>query len=180
MTAAWGGKQSVPPPSVPTLSQPRLDAIERDVSREFLIELVALFVSDVAGRLEKLSDAVKLRETAKAAAFAHALQGAAASLGVLRLRAVAQRLEQVVEEDDWGASERALARLMSEFAHVRSVLAGFGVTNPLGVRATEAGPMNATPGSADATLDTAALPHADGTPDAAASPQASATERSDS
>src|SRR5689334_23646537 len=120
MTAKWGGKSV--PPGVPTLSRIRLDDIERDVSREFLIELVALFVSDVALRLERLSDAVKLRETAKAAAFAHALQGAAASLGVLRLRAVAQRLEEAVESDDWGASDATLARLVSEFAHVRTVL----------------------------------------------------------
>jgi HPt (histidine-containing phosphotransfer) domain-containing protein len=124
MSANWGGKSY--PPGVPTLNQHRLDDIERDVSREFLIELVALFVSDVALRLERLSDAVKLRETAKAAAFAHALQGAAASLGVLRLRAVAQRLEELVENDDWGASDATLARLMSEFAQVRSVLSQIG------------------------------------------------------
>lgn len=128
MSASWGGKSF--PPGVPTLNQHRLDTIERDVSREFLIELVALFVSDVALRLERLSDAVKLRETAKAAAFAHALQGAAASLGVLRLRAVAQRLEELVEQDDWGASETTLARLMSEFVLVRSVLQTFGETPP--------------------------------------------------
>lgn len=114
------------PPGVPTLNQHRLDTIERDVSREFLIELVALFVSDVALRLERLSDAVKLRETAKAVAFAHALQGAAASLGVLRLRAVAQRLEELVEKDDWGASDATLARLMSEFTHVCAVLRTVG------------------------------------------------------
>lgn len=128
MSASWGGKSY--PPGVPMLNQHRLDAIERDVSREFLIELVALFVSDVALRLERLSDAVKLRETAKAAAFAHALQGAAASLGVLRLRAVAQRLEELVEKDDWGASDATLARLVSEFGNVRSVLSQIGETPP--------------------------------------------------
>ena len=124
MSARWGGNSY--PPDVPTLNKNRLEAIERDVSREFLVELVALFVSDVALRLERLSDAVKLRETAKAAAFAHALQGAAASLGVLRLRAVAQRLEELVETDDWGASDATLARLMCEFAHVRAVLSEIG------------------------------------------------------
>jgi len=128
MSANWGGKSY--PPGVPTLNQHRLDTIERDVSREFLIELVGLFVSDVALRLERLSDAVKLRETAKAAAFAHALQGAAASLGVLRLRAVAQRLEELVEQDDWGASDATLARLVCEFAQVRSALSQIGEQPP--------------------------------------------------
>jgi len=151
MSAGWGGQSF--PPGVPSLNQHRLDAIERDVSREFLIELVALFVSDVALRLERLSDAVKLRETAKVAAFAHALQGAAASLGVLRLRAVAQRLEEVVEQDDWGASDATLARLLSEFAHVRSVLSTVGEQPlvskvPAGANGSDASSEGAAPSAA--------------------------------
>lgn len=147
MSASWGGQSF--PPGVPTLNQHRLDAIERDVSREFLIELVALFVSDVALRLERLSDAVKLRETAKAAAFAHALQGAAASLGVLRLRAVAQRLEELVEKDDWGASDATLARLLSEFAHVRTVLSAVGEQPPKAKAELPAGSTDGDAPSAD-------------------------------
>jgi len=128
VSSAWAGASF--PPGVPTLSQGRLDDIERDVSREFLLELVGLFVSDVAQRLERLSDAVKARQTAKVAHFAHALQGSAASLGVLRLRAVAQRLEEFVEKDDWGASDATMARLISEFQHVREVLAALGEEPP--------------------------------------------------
>lgn len=128
MSAGWGGASL--PPGVPTLSRVRLDDIERDVSREFLLELVGLFISDVAQRLERLSVAVKARETQKVAHFAHALQGSAASLGVLRLRAVAQRLEELVEQDDWGASDATMARLISEFQHVREVLAAFGEEPP--------------------------------------------------
>ena len=124
MSSAGGGQTC--PPSVPTLSRVRLDDIERDVSREFLLELVGLFVSDVAQRLERLSDAVKARQTAKVTHFAHALQGSAASLGVLRLRAVAQRLEELVGQEDWGGSDATMARLVSEFQHVREVLAALG------------------------------------------------------
>jgi HPt (histidine-containing phosphotransfer) domain-containing protein len=125
--SAGGGAQSLPP-SVPTLSQGRLDDIERDVSREFLLELVGLFVTDVTLRLERLSDAVKARQTEQVTRFAHALQGSAASLGVLRLRAVAQRLEELVEQDDWGASDATMAKLISEFQHVREVLAALEPT----------------------------------------------------
>jgi HPt (histidine-containing phosphotransfer) domain-containing protein len=118
------------PPSVPTLNRGRLDAIERDVSREFLIELVDLFVTDVAVRLERLSDAVKARETKRASSLAHALQGSAASLGVLKLRSVAQRLEELTETDDWGASDATLARLIHEFQHVCQVLKAIGSEPP--------------------------------------------------
>jgi HPt (histidine-containing phosphotransfer) domain-containing protein len=112
--------QSIPPPD--TLSPKRLESIERDVSREFLLELVDLFVGDVQTRLQSLADAVNGRETVKAADVAHALQGAAASLGVLRMRHVAARLEDHVKQSDWRASDATLARLISEFAHVRGVL----------------------------------------------------------
>jgi HPt (histidine-containing phosphotransfer) domain-containing protein len=128
MTAP-GGKDSAPPSS-PTLNRVRLSDIERDVSREFLIQIVGLFVSDVAERLERLSDAVKARETKRTASLAHQLQGSAASLGVLRLRAVARRLEELAEKDDWGASDATLARLIKEFQHVRNVLAKLGSEPP--------------------------------------------------
>jgi HPt (histidine-containing phosphotransfer) domain-containing protein len=118
------------PPSVPTLNRGRLDAIERDVSREFLLELVDLFVTDVAVRVERLSDAVKARQTKRASSLAHALQGSAASLGVLKLRSVAQRLEELMETDDWGASDATLARLIHEFQHVCQVLKAIGTDAP--------------------------------------------------
>jgi HPt (histidine-containing phosphotransfer) domain-containing protein len=117
-----GGRDSAPPSS-PTLNRVRLNDIERDVSREFLIQIVGLFVSDVAERLERLSDAVKARETQRTTSLAHQLQGSAASLGVLRLRSVARRLEELAEKHDWGASDATLARLIKEFQHVRQVLA---------------------------------------------------------
>jgi HPt (histidine-containing phosphotransfer) domain-containing protein len=108
------------------LSERRLNDIERDVSRELLVELAALFVSDVTVRLERLSDAVSKRNAQRAAAFVHALKGAAASLGVLRLHALAQRLEEHVERDDWSATDEALARLFSEFAQARIMLGTLG------------------------------------------------------
>jgi HPt (histidine-containing phosphotransfer) domain-containing protein len=114
------GNPSVPPG--PTLSRKRLDSIERDVSREFLLELVGLFVSDVQKRLERLAEAVKGRETRKVLDVAHALQGAAASLGVLRLRHMAARLEEHVRRADWTSSDRTFQRIVNEFAHVRGVL----------------------------------------------------------
>jgi len=110
-------------PPTPTLSKVRLDAIARDVSREFLDELVALFLTDVAKKLERLSDVIRERDLEQALASAHDLKGAAASLGVLRLRAVAGKLEDFLQRGDWRASDTTLVRLLREFAHVRSVLA---------------------------------------------------------
>jgi len=109
-------------PPTPTLSKVRLDAIARDVSHEFLNELVVLFLTDVDKKLERLSDAVRERDLEQSLASAHAVKGAAASLGVLRFRVVAAKLEDFLQRGDWRASDTTLVRLLREFAHVRSVL----------------------------------------------------------
>ncbi len=110
------------PTPIPTLENFRLESIARDVSREFLLELVSMFVTDVEKRIALLSDAVRERQLARALSSVHTLKGAAASLGVLRLRQVATNLEEYLERDDWRASDAALVRLLREFAHVRAVL----------------------------------------------------------
>jgi HPt (histidine-containing phosphotransfer) domain-containing protein len=153
MSAEWGGRGHSVPPGVPTLSERRLNDIERDVSRELLMELVALFVSDVTVRLERLSDAVSKRNAQRAASFVHALKGAAASIGVLRLHALAQRLEEHVERADWAARDQALARLASEFPRARAMLGTFGA--------------DARSGAAAANPDLERAPADDGTSGAA-------------
>lgn len=114
-------RPSIPP--VPTLNNIRIDRIEQDLSREFLMELVRLFLTEIAARLEALSEAVERRDGRKVRDVAHAVQGAAANLGVLRMRAVAERLEEYVERPDWPRTETTLTRLIAEFQHVRAVLA---------------------------------------------------------
>ena len=114
-------RASVRPSGIPTLSRVHLRDIEREASREFLIELFGIFVTDATKRIARLSEAVHQRQSARSASFAHSLKGAAASLGLLRLRTVAGRLEEHVENDDWPASDATLARLIHEFQHVQTV-----------------------------------------------------------
>jgi HPt (histidine-containing phosphotransfer) domain-containing protein len=108
-------------PPVPTLSRIRLDSIAREVSAEFLDELVLLFVTDVAKKLDALTDAVRERRLEPALQSTHALKGAAASLGVLRLREMAARLEEHLRRNDWRAAETMHVRVLREFAYVRRV-----------------------------------------------------------
>ena len=111
-------------PAVPTLNRGRLEMIARDASREFLIELAELFVKDVEERIECLVAIVGSRDVTKTANAAHRVQSAATSLGVLRLRSLAASLEKHAEGEDWSRVELALERVRSEFAYVKSVLAG--------------------------------------------------------
>jgi HPt (histidine-containing phosphotransfer) domain-containing protein len=116
------GPASIPIPPGPTLNRGRLETIARDASREFLVELAALFVKDVEERIGFLAAIVGLRDVTGTADAAHRVQSAATSLGVLRLRSLAATLEQHAEGEDWRRVELALERIQSEFSHVKHVL----------------------------------------------------------
>lgn len=111
-----------PGAAVPTVSKPRMDSIARDVSGEFLLELVGIFLTDVTVRVERLALAVAARDGKEVYTLAHSLKGSAASLGVLRLQAHAARMEHHLTREDWDGCGRVLERLVSEFMHVREVL----------------------------------------------------------
>jgi HPt (histidine-containing phosphotransfer) domain-containing protein len=110
------------PPAIPTLNQRRLDAIARDSSREFLVELAQLFMKDVEERIRCLASIIRSRDVTGTADAAHGVQSAAASLGVLRLRSLAATLEKHAEGEDWRRVESSLERIQSEFSHVKTVL----------------------------------------------------------
>jgi HPt (histidine-containing phosphotransfer) domain-containing protein len=108
--------------SLPTLSPVRLDEILRDATPEFLVELAALFVRDVERRLKNLETSVRERDGRQTALGAHTVQGAAASLGVLRMRSLAEALEADAGRQDWPAVDQSLDRLLAEFGYVRRLL----------------------------------------------------------
>ena len=103
--------------------------IAREASREFLIELAAIFVKDVEERIRCLAAIVGLRDVTGIAGAAHGVQSAATSLGVLRLRSLAASLEKHAEGEDWRRVELALERIQNEFQHVKHVLEGLRAEN---------------------------------------------------
>ena len=110
------------PPTAPTLNRTRLEAIARDASPEFLIELAQLFTKDVEERIRLLAGIVSARDVTATAYAAHGVQSAATSLGVTRLRLLAASLEKHAEGEDWRRVEVALERIQSEFSHVKELL----------------------------------------------------------
>jgi HPt (histidine-containing phosphotransfer) domain-containing protein len=62
--------------------------------RELICEIVAVFREDVPPRIAAIHAAVTSDDIAEAARLAHALKGAAGSLGAQRLEQIAYRLEQ--------------------------------------------------------------------------------------
>jgi HPt (histidine-containing phosphotransfer) domain-containing protein len=110
------------PPAVPTLNRNRLEAIAREASPEFLIELAQLFTKDVEERIQLLTSIVSARDVTATASAAHRMQSAATSLGVMRLRSLAASLEKHAHGEDWRRVEVALERIQNEFSLVKELL----------------------------------------------------------
>src|SRR5580704_11644449 len=97
-TAANSGKRATTEsPTVPGRDEPVFDldlALDRvDGERDFLAEIVRLFLSDAPGRLAEVERALLHHDAKKLAAAAHSLKGATGCLGGLRASTTAWQLE---------------------------------------------------------------------------------------
>ncbi|TVM16359.1 hypothetical protein DPQ33_12085 [Oceanidesulfovibrio indonesiensis] len=80
---------------------------------QLLGELYAAFSLDAPSKLEKLGNALARNDHAEARKQAHALKGAAAAVGALQTRALAERLEKTVHD----LTEAEADSLQAELAH---------------------------------------------------------------
>ncbi|MFW5734271.1 MAG: Hpt domain-containing protein [Oceanidesulfovibrio sp.] len=79
---------------------------------ELLGELYVAFSADAPTKLEKLDGALARRDLVEARKQAHALKGAAAAIGALSTRTLAERMEKTVNEisaDEAGVLQADLA-----------------------------------------------------------------------
>ena len=99
----------------------QLDAIsggdagfEKEVLEEYLLS--------APNDMGKLSAAVSANDAAAAAATAHALKGASATIGAKGFAAIALELEQAGKKGDLGPAPEALARLEAAFTGLTALL----------------------------------------------------------
>ena len=82
--------------------------------REFLRELVEMFLADVPGRLGELRDALDAGDASRVAAAAHGIKGAAANLAAEGIRRVAFDLEMKGRNAELADAPAVLAALEEE------------------------------------------------------------------
>lgn len=78
---------------------------------QLLGDLYAAFSADVPNKLEKLDNALAQGDLSEARKLAHSLKGAAAAIGAIQVRALAERLERGVQnmtKDEAGALQTEL------------------------------------------------------------------------
>ncbi len=91
----------------------------------FLIELVNMFLDEVAQSLPQIQDAIAQGDAETVMRLAHSLKGAAASLSAEPTRAAAYRLELLGRNDDLSTAAEVLALLERRAESLRAFVAGF-------------------------------------------------------
>jgi CheY-like chemotaxis protein len=89
---------------------------------QLLQELVGIFLEDLPAQRAALEAAVRAGEAEPLGEHAHALKGAAGSVGATRTRQLAARLEQLARDDQLDAAAEALAELNRELERLASHL----------------------------------------------------------
>ncbi len=98
-----------------------LDRVAGD--KEFLHEIIHLFLADVLCRMDEMQQAVTERNCKQLESGAHAMKGATGCLGGCRAAAAASRLEEFAKKGDDANASEAFTRLRKEIADLTAALA---------------------------------------------------------
>ena len=90
--------------------------------REFLEELVDIFLTDADERVEELKDALSKGEADTFSRTAHKLKGSSANMGAVRLTDIAKDMEQLGKTASLSGAEALMQPLQDELIRVRETL----------------------------------------------------------
>lgn len=91
------------------------DLAERVCDETLITKVVGLFVDSYSQQLEQLSQAIKTRHSEMVQSMAHALKGAAASIGAQPISQAAYRLELAAKQGEWSVLAGEYDQLRFEF-----------------------------------------------------------------
>jgi len=90
--------------------------------REFLDELLGLYIEDFEDKYPQLKNAVEARDVDLIRELAHGLKGSSANLSLLALQDIFFRLEMAGRENNPEAAEKILPHLQEEYDRLRTFL----------------------------------------------------------
>jgi PAS domain S-box-containing protein len=126
------------PDFVPATPADRIDqvfdceaALERvDGDKEFLAEVIGLFLVDAPSRMHEIQNAIEQRDLKRLVSAAHSLKGAAGCLGGCRTSNAALRLEEIGTEGELTDVAEAFAALQRELADLTGALTELALEHP--------------------------------------------------
>ncbi|MEL7372447.1 MAG: Hpt domain-containing protein [Myxococcota bacterium] len=90
--------------------------------REFLEELVDIFLTDAAERIIELREALASGEAESFSRTAHKLKGSSANMGAVRLTDIARDMENLGKSASLNGAEELMEPLQQELVRVRETL----------------------------------------------------------
>ena len=90
--------------------------------REFLEELVDIFLTDADERVEELKDALSKGEADAFSRTAHKLKGSSANMGAVRLTDIARDMESLGKTESLSGAHELMQPLQEELVLVRQTL----------------------------------------------------------
>jgi HPt (histidine-containing phosphotransfer) domain-containing protein len=118
----------VPDADIPVLDEEVLGELlsSTDGDVDFVRELVEIYLADVPVQITGIADALEADDAAALVRPAHTLKSASATVGAMRLSAVARELEMAGRSGSLDAGARSgLADARSEVDAVRAAMAGW-------------------------------------------------------
>ncbi len=129
MIARWVGKADAAVDDVAQVSAPSTAPVEMasllkitDNDKEFLQELIELYLNDVPQRLAMLSAAIANQSATDVRSEAHSLKGASGNISALGLQRVFAELEKLGAEEQLADAARVMAEAEAEFTRVQEFL----------------------------------------------------------
>jgi len=115
-----------PPDATPVLDGTMLNnfrALRMPGEPDPVAELIDLFLKDLPGRIDAITDAAQRHDAAALKLTAHTLKGSASNLGGTRLARLCEQLELAAQNPDWAAVTGQAAALPGEVEALRAALA---------------------------------------------------------
>lgn len=108
----------------PTILGELLD-LGGEEDREFVVELVDLFLRDAPAKVEAIVEGAMAGDLERVERAAHSLKGSAGNLGAIALQRLAETLQNAGRTGDRSTVVSAAPRIESVFGEARTALRGF-------------------------------------------------------
>lgn len=139
MTSSWGYwhgiriprhpekamSQTTASSSLDVLDSSRWDkllALQKTTGRDFLSEVIDLYINDTPGRLEGLRQALAEQDASTAERLTHSIKGSNSNIGAPIVEKIAAELENRLSEGNFEGSEQFLKQIETETHRVCEAL----------------------------------------------------------
>lgn len=107
----------------------KLLALQKTTGRDFLSEVINLYINDTPGRLEGLRQALADQDVSTAERLAHSIKGSSSNIGAPIVEHVAAELEDRLAEGSFEGADELLERIKIESGRVCEALEALRVAS---------------------------------------------------